>query len=303
MKKEIKNSVLQSIANTLGMYVYHIDNNGLVNGKTGIMLYLYCYSRYVEEEYYEDFAGELLDGMLKVSRLLPPDFEEGLAGVGWGVDWLIKHDFVEGDTNVVLKPIDNKLRTLLTYGAETSLIGMLNYWAVRIREGISESDAVKLTVDLLDFIHRSLEKGAVSLYHINVILHFLWRTRCFVQTEKEIAIIQVLNPIINEVFSKCAFEAVDLFIFHHLLKKFDGKITLTQDAEITFCLYASVPLTIPQRIQAAWQEWIYLDEVTCPMPGDKEIMDYVNKILQRIQLTDFTLHQGLAGLGIWILNM
>ena len=31
MKEDIKNRVLQNIANTLSMYVYHIDNNGLGN--------------------------------------------------------------------------------------------------------------------------------------------------------------------------------------------------------------------------------------------------------------------------------
>lgn len=303
MKEEIKNRVLQNIANTLSMYVYHIDNNGLVNGKMGIMLFLYCYSRYAKEEYYEDFAGELLDGMLKTSRSLPPGFEDGLAGVGWGFDWLMKHDFVEGDSNKVLKPIDNKQLTQLAYGTVTSITGMLNYWAARIQKGIPESEIVKLTANLLDFIHRSLKNGGISLYHINTILHFLWRVRGILQTNKEAAIIQMLNPIINEVFSKFALDSVDLFIFHQLLKKYNGKIILSKDAEITFCLCASVPLTITQRIKAAWQEWIYFDKMTCPMPEDKELMDYVDKSLQSMQLNDFVLNQGLAGLGLWVLNV
>ncbi|WP_077154364.1 hypothetical protein [Bacteroides bouchesdurhonensis] len=303
MKEDIKNRVLQNIANTLSMYVYHIDNNGLVNGKMGIMLFLYCYSRYTKEEYYEDFAGELLDGMLKISRSLPPGFEDGLAGVGWGFDWLMKHDFVEGDSNKVLKPIDNKQLTQLAYGTVTSITAMLNYWTARIQEGIPESDIVKLTADLLEFIHRCLKNGGISLYHINAILHFLWCVRGILQINKEAAIIQLLNPIINEAFNKFAFEAVDLFIFHQLLKKYNGKIILSKDAEITFCLYASVSLTINQRIKAAWQEWIYFDKVTCPMPEDKEIMEYVDKSLQSMQLNDFVLNQGLAGLGLWILNV
>lgn len=69
----------------------------------------------------------------------------------------MKHDFVQGDSNKVLKPIDNKQLTQLAYGTITSITGILNYWTARIQKGIPGNDIVKLTTDLLDFIHHSLK--------------------------------------------------------------------------------------------------------------------------------------------------
>lgn len=301
MKEEIKNRVLQSIANTLGMYVYHIDNSGLVNGKMGIMLFLYCYSRYVKEEYYEDFAGELLDGMLKVSCSLPPDFEDGLAGVGWGFDWLMKHDFVEGDINKVLKPIDEKLFASASYGISNLITGLMNYWAARIRNGMEVSVIRQRLPVLLEFIRRS-SRNTLSLYQINAILHFIYSTKNYLTTEEETELVQSLSRLANEAFDRLAFDGTDLFILHRLLEQSDNRIVLSKDSEITFCLYASTPLPVSQRIRAAWQEWMYLGEVKCPIPEDKEIMGYVDNSLRSIQPDDFVLNQGLAGLGLWMLN-
>lgn len=36
--------MLRMIANTLVVYSYHIDNNGLTNGKMGVILFLYRYA-------------------------------------------------------------------------------------------------------------------------------------------------------------------------------------------------------------------------------------------------------------------
>lgn len=39
-----KDEIMLMIANTFVVYVYHIENNGLVDGKTGAMLFLYRYA-------------------------------------------------------------------------------------------------------------------------------------------------------------------------------------------------------------------------------------------------------------------
>lgn len=87
------NNLLQRIANTLVLYSYHINDNGLFTGRTGIIYYLYNYSYYVGNEYYSDFAGDLLDKVLKASNGLSNDFEHGLTGIGWIVSRFIKRKF------------------------------------------------------------------------------------------------------------------------------------------------------------------------------------------------------------------
>lgn len=63
--------MLRMIANTLVVYSYHIDNNGLTNGKMGVILFLYRYAAHTGNRHYENFAGELLDGMMNVAMSLP----------------------------------------------------------------------------------------------------------------------------------------------------------------------------------------------------------------------------------------
>ena len=90
---------LQKIANTLLLYSYHIDPIGLFNGKMGIALYLYRYARYADCKYYSEFADELLDKVLDSINHSSPDFESGISGVGWCINYLMKNENVEGDPN------------------------------------------------------------------------------------------------------------------------------------------------------------------------------------------------------------
>ena len=62
------------IANTSIMYVYHIKENGLLHGKTGVMYYLYLYAQYSGDEICYDFAGELLDGLMNSTVNAPSSF-------------------------------------------------------------------------------------------------------------------------------------------------------------------------------------------------------------------------------------
>lgn len=91
-----KDEIMLMIANTFVVYVYHIENNGLVDGKTGAMLFLYRYAALSGNEDYEALAGQLLDGMMKVAPSLPYGFESGLAGVGWAISRLMREGLVEG---------------------------------------------------------------------------------------------------------------------------------------------------------------------------------------------------------------
>ena len=304
MGEETQNKVLQSIANALSMYVYHIDSNGLVNGKMGIMLYLYRYYRHVQEAYYEVFAGELLDGMLKVSRSLPAGFEDGIAGVGWGVDWLMKHGYVEGDPNRVLKPIDDRLLAMTTYSKTSFVVETLNYWAARIWKGIPKESATKLAAGLLLAVTRDLERrgDGMSLYEANIVLHFLWRVKDCLRTEERAKLNQMLGAAISKAFCCSAFNESDVFVFRRLWGKFGSGISFGKEAEAAFHMCASVPRSLGLRIRAAWQEWVYFDEVTCPLPEEAEILHCLDECLQGIRLEDFVLNEGLAGLGLFILN-
>ena len=52
---------LLRIANVLLLNASFLDNPGLLNGKMGIAIFFYHYSRFTKNKIYENFAGVLVD--------------------------------------------------------------------------------------------------------------------------------------------------------------------------------------------------------------------------------------------------
>ncbi len=103
-------SRLQRIANVLLLNASFIDNIGLLNGKMGIAIFFYHYSRYTGNKIYGDYAGELIDEIYEeINTNTPVDFANGLTGIGWGIEYLVKSKFLEADTDEALSEIDNAI--------------------------------------------------------------------------------------------------------------------------------------------------------------------------------------------------
>lgn len=166
---------LQRIANTLVLYSYHVNNNGLLIGKMGIILFLYRYSQFINNKYYSDFAGNMLDEVLKGSRTVSNDFESGLTGIGWTVNYLLKKEILEGNANNVLRDVDKKVFNRIICDPETSVFGHAIYLLERLKDNKNDVYFEKQIENILDICRGGLQKykGKISLYHINSILYFL----------------------------------------------------------------------------------------------------------------------------------
>jgi hypothetical protein len=90
---------LQKIANLLILNLQNVENLGLLNGKMGIAIFLYHYARYASQPVYSDQADELLDELFAALNTgsIPPLLTNDVAGVGFGLDYLIKNHFIETD--------------------------------------------------------------------------------------------------------------------------------------------------------------------------------------------------------------
>ena len=105
--KQRIDSHLQRIANVLLLNASFIDNLGLLNGKMGIAIFFYHYARYTDNKVYSNYAGELIDEIYEeINKNTPIDFANGLTGIGWGIEYLVKNGFVEADTDVALSEMD-----------------------------------------------------------------------------------------------------------------------------------------------------------------------------------------------------
>ena len=108
-KSNIENR-LRRIANVLMLNAGHIDNPGLFNGKMGISIFFYLYGRYTGNEVFSDYAGELIDEIYEeINTNTPVDFQNGLSGIGWGIEYLVENKFVDADTDEALSEIDNAI--------------------------------------------------------------------------------------------------------------------------------------------------------------------------------------------------
>ncbi len=101
---------LRRIANVLLLNASFTDNLGLLNGKMGIAIFFYHYSRYSGNKIFGDYAGELIDEIYEeINTNTPVDFANGLTGIGWGIEYLVKNGFVQADTDEALTDIDNSV--------------------------------------------------------------------------------------------------------------------------------------------------------------------------------------------------
>lgn len=128
-----KQEVLQRIARYLMLHSSFTNNIGLFEGKMGIILFFMNYSRYTKCKRYEKFAGELIDEIYAEIHIdCSPNFGNGLAGIGWGMEYLIRNHFVKADPDKVLKELDNRIlerdvRRVKDFSVENGLKGIATY--------------------------------------------------------------------------------------------------------------------------------------------------------------------------------
>jgi hypothetical protein len=130
--------LLLRIVRHLMLHASFISNTGLYHGKMGIALFFAHYGRYTENSLYSDFAGELLDDIYEdIHTGMPTDFENGLCGIGWGVEYLLQNGFMEGDSDEVLSDIDKKImerdiRRIADQSFRTGMAGISCYIQKRL---------------------------------------------------------------------------------------------------------------------------------------------------------------------------
>ncbi|WEA01827.1 hypothetical protein [Mucilaginibacter sp. SJ] len=92
------------------------DCYGLYNGKTGLAISWFLMGSLTDNQYYSDkgqfLLDELGDNILKVKGT---SFHEGLAGVGWGIEWLVQNNFISANTDDILSDLDDELYKTVVY--------------------------------------------------------------------------------------------------------------------------------------------------------------------------------------------
>jgi len=140
---------------------------GLLHGVMGICIYQYLLGRETELKEYTDIADELLDEIYsQVSKNIPFNFEFGLAGIGWGIEFLTQNEFVEADTDEVLGDIDKAVLKSITSDSPldmsmaNGLTGYLLYLIKRLqsKDQLKNTITTELNKELLILVINKLEQ-------------------------------------------------------------------------------------------------------------------------------------------------
>jgi len=113
---------------------------GLLHGKMGIAIFFFHYAQHTDNELYENYAVDLI-GLIQeqIHNNSPADFETGLAGIGAGMDFLIKNHFL-GAENDIFEDFDNRMYRAVMYdpwldfSMYDGLTGYGQYWMMRLRQ-------------------------------------------------------------------------------------------------------------------------------------------------------------------------
>ena len=82
-----------------------LDNIGLFNGKLGIAIIFYEYSRYSKNKLYEEYASEIIDSISEIPNNLSLSLSDGL----WGMSYLFFKQYIGGNIEYALSDLDRKI--------------------------------------------------------------------------------------------------------------------------------------------------------------------------------------------------
>jgi hypothetical protein len=185
LKKRINDRLIR-IANVLLLNASFTDNIRFLNGKMGIALFYYQYSRYASNKIFEDYAGELIDEIYEeINSNTPVDFANGLTGIGLGIKYLRRNGFVAVEINEAQADIDNAVHrssltspNLLDNGNDLFSYGF--YYNPLLQGRTNDDDNQNLflkkqhLIYLIDFCEQILvQKQQLRLDTINSITWFL----------------------------------------------------------------------------------------------------------------------------------
>ena len=151
--------VNQQFINFMLLNSSFIDNLGLMHGKMGISIFFFHLARQTKNQIYEDYAGELIDEIYEEINLNTPlDFENGLAGIGCGIEYLAQNGFIEANTNEVLVDFDDRITKAITHnelkgvGLLNGLIGLGAYFLQRLKNQDSDDDNLQALMNKQNLI-------------------------------------------------------------------------------------------------------------------------------------------------------
>jgi len=155
----------------------------LFHGKMGLSIYFYQLSKIESNPEFHAKAEQLLDQILQndLSVNHAIDIEDGLAGVGLGLTWLVKNKFFEADLNELLGVIDDavfrRIAFLLTQSnfPTTVLLHLTGFFYFRLKEQTEVNKRIlyqDIIIKVLNMLYNQIDDDFLSESYSFSIYHF-----------------------------------------------------------------------------------------------------------------------------------
>lgn len=138
---------------------------GLFSGKMGGCIYIYNMARLQDSNELYRLADSLLDEVCcNIESINEIDAENGLIGISLGVSYLLQNAYVRGDTNKILKDIDDRIFKFVSYnqGEKDVFILLQVLYYIHIRKKtllLKEANYLfdELVIQIINTLHSKIE--------------------------------------------------------------------------------------------------------------------------------------------------
>jgi len=154
----------ERIVHVLMLKSFFMPDISLFKGQMGIALAISNLCKNTSSKILYDFLYDLVEILTeKVNKGLPFSLGNGLAGIGWGIEYLIQNGFVEGEGIEVCEEIDNKImeadiRRITDLSLETGFEGLLHYIIFHLQGSIKQNNNIPFDDTYLFDIYTKCKK-------------------------------------------------------------------------------------------------------------------------------------------------
>ena len=175
IQKQLIDKLLSSDLNRYPVSLFH--------GKMGLSIYFYHLYVIESNPEYHSKAEQLLDQIFQndLSINQPIDVEDGLAGIGTGVTWLVKNRFIQGDLNELLEVIDDAIYRRMAFQntpahfSATELLHLTGYLYIRLKDQTNKDLQIiyqDLIIKILNMLYSKIDDEFLNEYFSFSIYHY-----------------------------------------------------------------------------------------------------------------------------------
>lgn len=154
---------LQDIVDLLLLHGTLVECPGLLHGKMGIAIFFFHYAHYTRNSLFIDYAWDLIEEIQKqIHANYRADYEKGIAGIGIGIGYLIKNNFLDVEDDIFYD-FDERMYRAVMYDPYTDfslyegLTGYGKYWIMRLCQDSFSKQAQNCLVKIIKQIEIKLK--------------------------------------------------------------------------------------------------------------------------------------------------